>query len=115
MPGSEAVSRDRATLLAIENAGDDAIGMMDGKTADEVDGFFIGSPRRWGWSVAGRLRNRVMSALRQRTARRARYSAGSTAMVTSSSKVRSSSLRSRSVVVGAVHTRCKSPPSASRL
>ena len=47
MPGSEAVSRDRATLLAIENAGDDAIGMMDGQTADEVDGFFIGSPRRW--------------------------------------------------------------------
>ena len=47
MPGSEAISRHRATLLAIENSSDDAIGMMDGQAADEVDGFFIGSPRRW--------------------------------------------------------------------
>ena len=47
VPGGEAVSRHRATLLAIENSSDDAIGMMDGQAADEVDGFFIGSPRRW--------------------------------------------------------------------
>jgi hypothetical protein len=31
MPGSEAVSRHRATLLAIENSRDDPIGMMDSR------------------------------------------------------------------------------------
>ena len=30
MPGSEATSRHRVTLLAVENSGDDAIGVMDG-------------------------------------------------------------------------------------
>jgi hypothetical protein len=47
MPCGEAVSRHRTTPLAVENSGDDPIGMMDGQTADEVDGCFIGSPRRW--------------------------------------------------------------------
>jgi hypothetical protein len=55
MPGSDAVSQHRATLLAIENSGDDPIGMMDGQAADEVDGFFIGSPRWWVGAWQGEL------------------------------------------------------------
>ena len=46
MSRSEAVSRHGATPLAVEDAGDDAIGMMDGQAADNLDGFFIGSSRR---------------------------------------------------------------------
>ena len=53
MPCGEAVSRHRATLLAVENSGDDAVGMTDGQTADEVDRFFVGSPRWWNWGAAG--------------------------------------------------------------
>ena len=45
MPRGEAVSRHRTTPLAVENSGDDAIGMMDRQAADDIDGFFIGSPR----------------------------------------------------------------------
>ena len=47
VPRGEATSRHRATPLAVENSGDDAIGMMDGQAADDVDGFFIGSSRWW--------------------------------------------------------------------
>src|SRR5205085_662897 len=46
MPGGEAITRRRAAALAIEDAGDDAVGVMDGQPADDVDGFVIGSPRR---------------------------------------------------------------------
>jgi hypothetical protein len=47
MPCGEAVSRHGATSLAIEDASDDAIGMMDGQATDDLDGFFIRSSRRW--------------------------------------------------------------------
>jgi len=46
MPGGKAIARGRSAALPVQDAGDDAIGMMDGETTDDVDGFVIGSPRR---------------------------------------------------------------------
>ena len=47
MPGGEAIARRCAAALAVEDTGDDAIGMIDGETADDVDGCVIGSPCWW--------------------------------------------------------------------
>src|SRR5208282_1863608 len=52
LPRGEATSRHRATILAVENSGDDAIGMMDGQAADDVDLHrFVALA---DWNVAGR-------------------------------------------------------------
>src|SRR3954452_14664563 len=113
MVGGKAVTVSGLTILTVENTGDDGVWVMRGQTANERDCVLVGAHDPGFW----RGRSTSISARlppRHRRVRRARCSALNTATITSSSSVRSSSLRSRAVVVDASHTLCKSAPSASR-
>ena len=99
----ETFARGRFASLTIEDSGDDFIGIKSGQPAKQGEGIFVGA-----WAHGFESRNRTSSLVimppRQRSVRSARPSARLRFRITSSSSVRRSSLRSRSVVVGAVQT-----------
>src|SRR5438445_6710398 len=95
----EAVTVGGSALLAIENAGDHGVGVMDSEATHQRDGVFI-SAHGCGTALQVEI-NLGMLLPRQRRVRCARRCSLSRAMMTSSSRVRSSSFLSRGAVVGA--------------
>ena len=51
--GAEAFAADRFTPLAIEDASDDAVGIVNGKTPNEVDRVFVSAHA--GWIETGQM------------------------------------------------------------
>ncbi len=112
--GGEALAGGAAPALAVQDAGDGGVGVVDGEPSQQGDGVFVGAvgglvgaaqfDDQFGDGAAPPAQREFGPAVRRWW----------TSTRTSSSRVRSSSLRSRSVVVGADHTRPTSAPSAAR-
>ena len=107
--GREAFSSRRLASLTIENAGDDIVGVMNGQATKQGDGVFVGAE-------ASRLKTRQGEIHFCECAALPAQSQMSTLFGTIDGnnhffqKARKSSLRSRSVVVGAVQTLRRSEP-----
>ena len=93
--------------LAVEDAGDDGVGVVRGQATHEVDRVVVGADGGDPARATARRSSSLISPPRQRSVRCAFLVSLLHAMITSSSRVRSSSLRSRSVVVAASHTPCE--------
>jgi len=113
LDGSETLTSSAEAPLAVEDAGDLLVGVVNGQAAQQVDGVLIGLDRGLG-SVGG-----VDVELRDCTSLPAddQVAAGlvlARLITTSSTSSRISSLRSRSVAVGASQTSSRSRPEYKR-
>ena len=109
--GGEWQSGCGGTGLTVQDAGDLRVGVMHGQPPDEVDGVLVGAQPGL-FPGDQRHRRSVRAPPFQRSIRSAWPAGRSRVMVTSVSRVPSSSLRSRSVVVGADQTTSRSSPNA---
>ena len=101
-----------AAALAVEDPGDRGVVVVSGESPEQCRSC----PRRCGSSAGGAASATASSVIAppcQRIVTVAWRCSRATSRMTSSIRQRSSCLRSRSVVVGAAHTRPRSAPSAS--
>ena len=106
----ETLTCRRAPSLAVEDSSNPAVVIVTGEALDQRDRVVIGADR--GLGVGSETASSVSAPPRQRSVTVARRCARLTSSITSSMRQRKSCLRSRSVVVGADHTRPRSEPSA---